>query len=179
MLIGYIYNQLDLGQLPHFAQLISNGYKNVFVTTRNGIFLGLGYVSSGMMLYNFTNKLIKHKFNITEFFAYFILLALSFVLYYYYQELPFALIIGASIVFIISIKIKLPKSSAYSVIRKQSILIYFIHMYFIYSLNNVCQYYQFNHYILWLLCAISTTLVSYILIKWSNHKSGKWINHLI
>ena len=160
LLVGCEYDQLDIENLPKIPQLLCKACKWIFPNARNGVFQGLAYVSTGMMIFHLQKYSLRIKFiigNLT----------------------PFSGLLSGIAVFIVAIEINLPEKKIYTWLRKESILIYFLHMYFVFLLSRIWGHFTSDVYNLWLLCAILSTLTASIIIKLSKKPRFKWINEII
>lgn len=169
--IGWLYQQIDSSSLQGIPHLLYKTYSYAFSSTRNGVFQGLAYVSTGMFIAHIKTPRFK-SFSITA-----ILLIVSVILYYCNFRL-FSTIFGGAALFILSINIELKDASTYSLLRKYSTFIYFIHMYFL-AISFIIGREYFNFYTVWLYTAICSTVTAIIFVYLSQKPIGKWIKHLL
>ena len=141
-LIGLYINYLNnCENLPIFVGYILKSYNLVFVTTRNGIFVGLFYVTIGMIISKYeliitTNKLL-------------ILILFVVSLLGYYFDLILGLNIFASALVCVLLMcnglFKKMSNNLAKTFRKMSTVVYFFHMYFIFIFSNL--YYHIPRFV--------------------------------
>lgn len=165
--VDYIH---DIGQGNVYVQKVIGIYYLLFKTTRNGIFLGLCFVSSGMMLARNEDRLKK----IFSWEIYPICL-LSFILCHY--KIPFANVLFSSSFIALVLHSNIHYCKCSTLLRKMSTLIYFTHMFFVAYLQ-LCKHY----YTPFRLFAIASLLcsMSCIMLIWLSHKqSFSFLNKLM
>lgn len=129
MAIGYWIDTIDINSLEGTEYLLCKAYNVIFGTTRNALFQGLGYVSTGILIskVRFTppslNKLIIF------------LCLISSVFLYYISFRYWTLLSGIALVWL-STTISLQNHNIFKVLRVHSQIIYFTHMFIIYALHK-------------------------------------------
>lgn len=153
-------------------------YKKIFITTRNGFFVGFGYVSTGLLLACYEEYLSKYLNKNLKWL--YILFIISYITYY--NNIPLSLNILSTIVFILL----LLNNNIYNGInniwlRNMSTIIYFFHMYFVYivvvfiDLTNV----QVSFIYSFIFISISTTAFSALVLKLSESKQFLFLKKLL
>ena len=174
LLVGCGYDQLDIENLPEIPQLLCKACKWIFPNARNGVFQGLAYVSTGMMIFHLQKYSLRIKFILFT-----LCMSASALVFVIGNLTPFSGLLSGIAVFVVAIEINLPEKKIYTWLRKESILIYFLHMYFVFLLSRIWGHFTSDVYNLWLLCAILSTLTASIIIKLSQKPCFKWINEII
>jgi len=124
-------------------------YFSVFSQTRNGLFTALPYLSVGLLLAKYRNVLTNYKL-----FAIF-LLPMAFVAHL--LRIPFGSQLLAGCVVYYALQWRLKDSSIYPKFRDMSTLIYFLHMYVVFSLPYYFDIHGFLYH--WSLSSFITTMI--------------------
>lgn len=132
LLVGCGYDQLDIENLPEIPQLLCKACKWIFPNARNGVFQGLAYVSTGMMIFHLQKYSLRIKFILST-----LCMSASALVFVIGNLTPFSGLLSGIAVFIVAIEINLPEKKIYTWLRKESILIYFLHMYFVFLLSRI------------------------------------------
>ena len=127
--IGILINYLNnVEHLPTIIDRFLTIYQKVFTTTRNGLFVGLGCVSTGMLVAKYETNIKKWNK------AIYILFCVA--VGYYFYELPLGLNVMAFMVICVLIQ---PQINCMGInkersvwLRNMSTLNYFFHMYFLF-----------------------------------------------
>lgn len=129
-LIGWgIKYVLEAEHIGGYLEKIVYVYKKTFVGTRNGLFVGLGFVSVGMFLGKWQDYFLKHiAWN-------YWMTAVSVVAFLY--DLPFSKHLLCFCILLFVIRIKLPDRKLFPWCRRMSTLIYFSHMFFVAALVHL------------------------------------------
>ena len=130
---GILINYLDNAEsLPAAIDRFLYAYQKIFITTRNGLFVGLGYVSTGMLIARYEAYIRKWNKIVCILFC----VAIA----YYYYGLPLGLNVMASITVCVLIQ---PQMNNWIVNKEHSIwlrnmgtLNYFFHMYFLFVVQT-------------------------------------------
>lgn len=109
-----------------FIDTIIYIYKTIFVTTRNGFFVGFGYVSTGFLIAYYEN-------NVSKYTKWLYLTFIPICILYQYK-IPFSLNLLSTIIFIILIFKNIYNGRNNIWLRNMSTIIYFFHMYFVFLL---------------------------------------------
>lgn len=168
---GQILNYLLSSKTGSFVDHLVYLYHLVFVTTRNGLFIGFGYVSIGFLLAYLEQYL--HKYLKLSY----LILIMSYCLYLY--EIPLSLNITSSILFIILTQTSIYNGSHSILLRKMSVLIYFFHMYFVFILGGFAYFtnIQFSFAQAYVIVLVLTTIFSGLIIVLS--KKLTFLNRLL
>ena len=156
-IIGWGIN--NILQVEHMDGICGNFiyvYEKIFSTTRNGLFVGFGFVAVGLFLRKWQDFFSKH-------FAWAFFMTLVSAIVYLYG-LPFSKHLLCFCTLLIVISIKLPDRNSFPWYRKMSTLIYFSHMFFVAILIH---FFPEIHTGLpqFVLAAISAFVFSYIVIR--------------
>ena len=166
---GYKYESASIEQLDGLRIIAYENTRNVFCQ-------GLAYVTAGMILQKY--QLLCHKWlGITLLFISFIFLFLKW---------PFAFLISGIGLFIIMGSFSPPKNIAkyhsyFVFLRKMSVWMYFLHMYFIFLISLILDNHNHlytNVYSVWGLATLLTTCLSLIAYKFSLSNKGSWLRYL-
>ncbi len=130
---GILINYLDNAEsLPAAIDRFLYAYKKIFITTRNGLFVGLGYVSTGMLIARYEAYIRKWNKIVCILFC----VAIA----YYYYGLPLGLNVMASITVCVLIQPQMNNwivNKEHSIwLRNMSTLNYFFHMYFLFVVQT-------------------------------------------
>lgn len=138
---------------------IGSYYRIMFEGTGNGLAMGVGLFTTGMMLYKIEkNKLlIATVFLITSIFS-------------YIQDLPYWQLLGGSSIFLFSENIDLKDKNAFEIIRNWSIWIYYVHMYpiFIIMAAILHGWLHINRFEGWLIATLLSLVAAVTLNKLTN-----------
>ena len=156
-IIGWGIN--NILQVEHMDGICGNFiyvYEKIFSTTRNGLFVGFGFVAVGLFLSKWQDFFLK------QFAWAFFMTLVSAIVYLY--GLPFSKHLLCFCTLLIVISIKLPDRNSFPWYRKMSTLIYFSHMFFVAILIH---FFPEIHTGLpqFVLAAISAFVFSYIVIR--------------
>lgn len=176
-LIGLYVDYLNNSEgLPSFVEFVLKIYNSVFVTTRNGIFVGLFYVTVGMIISKYelfitTNKLL-------------ILILFVISLSGYYFNLILGLNIFASVLVCVLLMcnglFKEMNNNLAKTFRKMSTVVYFFHMYFIFIFSNL--FYNIPRekgIMIALISFVSAALLGLLIIKLSQQKKFSFLKYLL
>ncbi len=175
-----------LKKVKIFNYLIS-GYKYVFSTTRNGIFMGLIFVIMGAF--------IAHKKIVINLKTAFIGFILSMILLYVevsllqYFSVPkdhnmyICLIPSTFFLFYIASHMKLKKRKIYGKLRVMGMMIYYLHLLvykiILISFYIIKKYYNYNLFSLsFVSTLIAVILLAYLIEKLSHKNKFKWLKFL-
>lgn len=170
--LGFLINYFNEKDIPIIKQLIYI-YNKIFTTTRNGIFVGFGYVSIGFFIAHFENKLSQYSK------LFYLLLLVSFIGIAF--NVVYCLNIAASMIACILIPKTLYHGENNIWLRDMSILIYFFHMYTITLISIILQYIPIKlsfvtYYTI--TCVITTAYCAYIL-KLVKNKHFPFLKNLL
>ena len=173
---GYKYESVSIEQLDGFRIIAYRTYHIIFENTRNVFCQGLAYVTAGMMLQKY--ELLRHKW------LGIILLSTSYTILL--LKWPFAFLLSGVGLFIIMGSFPLPQNIAkyhshFITLRKMSVWMYFLHMYFIFFISLMLD--DFNHlysnvYGIWILATLLTICLSLMAYKFSLLNKGSWLRYL-
>jgi len=177
MLVGFAINYVtiyDFYPNSTINEICHNMVNLLGTTDRNGPFRGFALVTTGMMIRKY-HHLIKYEYSTGI-----ICIIISWLLYN--NSLPLHLAFSGGGIFIIAASIHLRDNSLYSIIRNQSTLVYFIHMYIIviiyklfkYNIDCITQV-----YVIWGVTSLVTWVVTYILCLLSKYQHFFWIRRFI
>ena len=139
---------------------------------RNGFFLGFPLVATGMMVRQYGDKLRGSlPLGLLS-----MVLGILADLYHY----PFAVLLMGGGLLLVVTSVRLNDRPVYATIRTTSMLVYFLHMYFVVLL--VFLYPRIPHhgstvYIIWAVIALLTFLTACSFIRLSGYKPFKWLRH--
>lgn len=158
LLLDYFLN-IESGNLPIFINKILNVYSWIFEKVRNGIFRGFPYLSIGFYL---SHQKLNLKKGIVMFLT-------GFILYYF--KVQCGLIPLATGMFIIVCNVKMNSNRYLDYFRISSILIYLLHMIFVFIYVELINYNNnFNSFILFVFvsisCLISSTFIYFLSKKY-------------
>ncbi len=167
--IGNSLNEINQTPLEDSAiRKVVASYFDIFMTTRNGLFTAIPYISAGLLTAKYRNFFLGRR----TLFA--ICLIVSCVSYW--NGAPYSIIFLSIFIVVGASFIYLPNRKFWVTLRNMSTLIYFTHMYFVFEFQQICQMSEFSVF------AISTTLatvLSYSLIKVSQQQRFAFLNKLI
>ncbi len=145
--------------LMRLNNYISFYYRSLFEGVANGLTLGLGLYTTGMMLY----KIRKQKFLVASLF-----LMISILLNA--NDLPYWQLLGASSIFLFCENLIITDNNAFKTIRAWSTWIYYIHMYpvFIIMAAIIHGWLHITRYEGWLIAAFISFVVAFTLDKLAN-----------
>lgn len=127
-------------------------YYRVFLTTRNGLFVAVPYLSLGLLLAKYKEGIMSQKWQI--------IVALFLSMGCYLLRIPYAANLTAFCIVALLLMWKLPDSTYFKKLRNISTLAYFLHMYFVFFLSGRFP----NFLIYWFVSAICVTALCLILL---------------
>jgi hypothetical protein len=138
---------------------IGTYYRSLFEGTGNGLTMGLGLFTTGMMLY----KIKKNKLLIASLF-------LVISIFLYAQDLPYWQLLGGSSIFLFSENLLLKDKNAFEIIRTWSIWIYYIHMYPVFVVMSAISlgWLHITRYEGWFIASFLSFVAAFILNKLAN-----------
>lgn len=151
--------------LPSKADsMLITGYFETFLTTRNGLFVGLPYLSIGLLLRKYNSTLQEYRY-VTLF------ICGLFFASAYFCRVPYASQLLAATIVLMILKTSLKDKSFYMSLRNLSTLIYFLHMYVVWGIG--CIYPKMNFLYKWGCVSVLITLISLSLL-FISRKYRKW-----
>lgn len=177
MLVGFAINYVtiyDFYPNSTINEICHNMVNLLGTADRNGPFRGFTLVTTGMMIRKY-HHLIKYEYSTGI-----ICIIISWLLYN--NSLPLHLAFSGGGIFIIAASIHLRDNSLYSIIRNQSTLVYFIHMYIVVSVYHFCNDNIDNLsliYVIWGFISLITWTIAYVVNRLRLLKSFCWINSFL
>lgn len=170
--IGLLINFFNGKDIPIINQFIYI-YNKIFTTTRNGIFIGFGYVSIGFFIAHFENKLTQYS---KLFYLLFIVFFIGSIF-----NIVYSLNIAASMLACILIPKTIYHGENNIWLRNMSTLIYFFHMYTIALIYIILHYFSIKlsfvtYYAI--TCIITTIYCAYIL-NFMRYKHFSFLKNLL
>lgn len=162
VLLNYLHNYIGI------RNIIIDAYYGLFMTTRNGIFVGFFYVSIGMLVKKINIPSLKCSS------AIFVMTVLLSIFYPSDGALETILTAVASInLFLIIITVKVPNIKSAKHFRDLATTVYLIHMVFIFIGNEIFK--MHNQLVLFAMVTICSTVLAEIILKiqWNNKKLSK------
>lgn len=159
VLLNYLHNYIGI------RNIIIDTYYGLFMTTRNGIFVGFFYVSIGMLVRKINIPSLKCSSTI------FVMTVLLSIFYSSDGALETILTAIASInLFLIIITVKVPNIKSEKHFRDLATTVYLIHMVFIFIGNEILK--MHNQIVLFAAVTICSTILAEIILKteWSNKR---------
>lgn len=159
VLLNYLHNYIGI------RNIIIDTYYGLFMTTRNGIFVGFFYVSIGMLVRKINIPSLKCSSTI------FVMTVLLSIFYSSDGALETILTAIASInLFLIIITVKVPNIKSEKHFRDLATTVYLIHIVFIFIGNEILK--MHNQIVLFAAVTICSTILAEIILKteWSNKR---------
>jgi hypothetical protein len=127
---------------------------------------------TGMYIFKYKEKFIRIRIALLS-------LLLSIVLYYF--ELPFSQLFGGIAIFIIAMLLPLKASSITNNMRKQSMWIYYLHMYFMFICFETFRIVNIpiHVYEVFAIVSVATFITTGIIVELTNKGHCEWLNKLI
>ena len=175
MLIGYFISEIIKSNDKTILYFVCQKIVDLLGTAdRNGPFRGFTLVSTGMIIRQYHYKINK-GIAVGS-----ILIGFSFIMNMY--SMPFSLVCSGGGLFIFSASLKVKNHPIYATLRTHSILIYFMHMYFIVMCHmlfkDIIINVQLVYYAWGGIFFINWTL-AIIIEKLRRHNEYKWLNLFI
>ena len=172
-LLGLVINHFINLKTNTFIDSILNIYKLIFVTTRNGFFVGFGYISTGFIIAYYEDRL--YKYLNWEY----LILIVSYILCLY--KIPFALNVSSTMLFIILVQKNIYNGTNNLWLRNMSTIIYFFHMYFIFAfmLFSKLTHIQLPFIYTYIIIIIVITAFSALILKLSKIKRFSFLKNLL
>lgn len=162
VLLNYLHNYIGI------RNIIIDTYYGLFMTTRNGIFVGFFYVSIGMLIRKMNVSSSKYSS------AFFMATVLLSIFYPLEGALETILTAVASInLFLIIITVKVPNIKSAKHFRDLATTVYLIHMIFIFNGNEILK--THNQLVLFVMVIICSVVLAEIILKiqWNNKRLSK------
>ena len=173
MALGFAINKADVNLLSPPLQAAIEWYNDVFMTTRNGIFLGLGYVTTGMMISKYQTYI---KSNVYSMLLGVVLLAVAIMCFII--DVNYWTLMSGTAIFIVCKNISLPPAPIYHTLRSLSAIIYVSHMLILAVLIKLLP--KNDGFVLFATIGFIMSLVAAIVIYYiSKHKRMKWFRRFI
>jgi hypothetical protein len=135
--------------------------------------LGGGYlILSGMYLYKYKHLMVKLRWALFSLIVSVILFSLS---------LPFSPLFGGIAIFIFAMLIPLKGNPLTNIMRKQSMWIYYLHMYFVFTCFEIFRYLSEPLHVVkaFVIASIVTFLSTRIIVGLTNRGYCVWLNNLV
>lgn len=173
LLIAYFYDKIQLesfhGPLPNVVK----NYQLMFNTTRNGVFWGVAYVSTGMMIGKYGHRIPSLWGGVIVFCVGCLLSA---------NHMPFSELCGAAGVLMCSKGVDELYSTMCSwPLRSMSSIIYFTHMFFIVIVIRhfaELQYVRYNPFLTWLVLCLLSIVLSAGIVRLMRKSEFAWLKQL-
>lgn len=174
-LIGYFIHLLRHSEIVWLQEFCEK--EITFYGTNNGFFMGLPFISTGMMLRKYYEKIKNGLFTGV----------LLFILgaFLFYTTLPFSeLVLGVAVFLLVSF-FTLPDRMIYIKLRNQSMLVFFTHMYLLFFVFQVLpRLTQYNTktypvYIMIALLSLIVWLGVYVIDLLRKRKNFLWVNKFL
>lgn len=173
MALGFAINKADVNSLSPSLKAAIELYYSVFMTTRNGFFLGLGYVTTGMIISKYLAEVKNIAINLISSGALLVGAIICFIV-----ECDFWTLLSGTSLFIICKNISLPSASIYRTLRGLSTVIYVTHMVVLVMLYKILP--DNRNFVLFATICYTLTLVVAITIYYiSKIKRMKWFRRFI
>ena len=174
MVLGY-YLKVGLDSSHHLFKNICEFNKKLFVNpNRNGLYEGFALISTGIMIRKYFSRL-NHCLFVGA-----ILLGFYYLLSIY--NLPLNLLFGGAGLFLVAIYFRLNDHTIYPQFRIYSMLIYFLHMYFIFLAFELYGYKIIDkqHFIMaWIAIFCVAFLATYIINQLRGYRPFSWLKYLL
>ena len=163
--------------IPLLNKLV-NIYLDIFITARNGLFVGLAFTSMGMLIYD-NNRLRTKKQCLIRILVFGIGLVLETILIDKYNlakghNALIMLLPLSYYIFTFLIQIDINGRLDYKKIRKLSTLIFIFHI----IIRDLIQIFLSNNIVVFLSTTLISILISIIILKLENIKGFKWLENL-
>lgn len=173
MALGFAINKADVNSISPSLKAAIEWYNDVFMTTRNGIFLGIGYVTTGMMISKYQAYIKSKAYNMFLGVALLAAAIMCFIL-----EVDYWTLLSGTAIFIICKNISLPSSPIYCILRSLSTIIYVSHMLILAVLIKLLP--KNDSFVLFATIGYIMSLVAAIAIYYiSKHERMKWFRRFI
>ena len=173
LLIAFFYDRTPLEAIPDPMNAMAVNYNRMFNTTRNGIFWGVAYVSTGMMIGKYGHRVHPLVVGTVMFVLGYLLLA---------QFLPFSELCGAAgvLLFCKGVDERYNPKCAWP-LRSMSSIIYFTHMFFVVILMRhpaALQYVRYSPFLTWLGLCLLTIALSVGIVRLMRNSRFAWLKQI-
>ena len=170
MMVGHAMDYLHTyGSGPVFITKGLDLYYKMFMYTRNGFFVGFGYVGIGLAISHYENSIVKYyKWNV---------LACIASLGYFMAGFYFGLQLFTTLFACLLVKDKFYHGENGVWLRNMSTLIYFFHMYFVFLFSFYIP--ESNIVLNFILVTISTVCACALILKMKEYIHFHFLNKLL
>lgn len=173
MALGFAINKADVNLLSPPLQAAIEWYNDVFMTTRNGIFLGLGYVTTGMIISKYQIYIKSKVYNMLLGVVLFAAAIMCFII-----DVNYWTLLSGTAIFIVCKNISLPQAPIYRTFRSLSTIIYLSHMLILAVLIKLLP--KDDGFVLFATIGYIMSLAAAIAIYYiSKHERMKWFRRFI
>ena len=176
MIFGSYYG---ISKLYSPVSKVVDFYLKIFITSRNGIFVGLVYVSLGSIICDKYENIKFNKLHVVGLIVSFIGFVLETIILDKYglsngHNANIFLLLFTYFFFLTIINIKIDNNKIFIYLRKLSTLIFIFHMFFVYILRIFIN----NNLSIFIFDIVLTVILSFIIIYMQKFDKFKWLNYL-